>query len=102
MLCLAITNLVKEFDLHSRFGSVVLAVVVVERLAVSLSERWDYTPFKFLFNDIHCLMHELVLNCVHRQIGGRNGGFNLTLQLLVWDLLQYFVSMAKQIKRLWT
>ena len=46
MLCLAVTNLAKEFDLHSRFGSVVniLVVVVVERLAVSLFECWDYTP----------------------------------------------------------
>ena len=46
MLWLAVTNLAKEFDLHSRFGSVVLVVVVVGRLAgVSLSECWDYTPF---------------------------------------------------------
>ena len=47
MLCLAVTNLVKEFDLHSRFGGVVngLVVVVVEKLVVSLFEHWDYTPF---------------------------------------------------------
>ena len=42
-------------------------------------------PFKILFNDIHSLTHELVLNCAHRQIGGQNGSFNLTLQQLVWD-----------------
>ena len=89
MLCLAVTNLAKEFDLHSRFGYVVLVVIVVERLAVKYSELWDYTPpFKILFNDIHCLMHELFLNCVCRQIGGQYDGFNLTLQLLIWDILQ--------------
>ena len=36
MLCVAATNLAKEFDLHSRFGSVVVVVVPVERLAVSV------------------------------------------------------------------
>ena len=36
MLCLAVTNLAKEFDLHSRFGSVVVVVVLVERLANSM------------------------------------------------------------------
>ena len=47
MLCLAVTNLGKKIDLHSRFGDVVnvLVVVVVERLAVRLFEHWDYTPF---------------------------------------------------------
>ena len=47
MLYLSVTNLAKEFDLHSIFGGVVngLVVVVVDRLAVSLFERWDYTPF---------------------------------------------------------
>ena len=46
MLCLAVTNLAKESDLHSRFEGVVngLVVVVVERLTVSLFEHWDYTP----------------------------------------------------------
>ena len=45
MLWLVVTNLAKEFDLHSRFGSVVLEVIVVGRLAgVSLSEHWDYNP----------------------------------------------------------
>ena len=88
MLCLAVTNLAKEFDLHSRFGGVVngLVVVVVERLAVSLFECTS--PFKISFNDIHRLAQELVLNCVCRLIGGQNSGFNLTLQLLVWDTLR--------------
>ena len=56
MLWLAVTNLAKnlakKFDLHSRFGSVVLVVVVEGTLTgVSLSECWDYTPFIVLFND---------------------------------------------------
>ena len=73
MLWLAVTNLAKEFDIHSRFGGVFL-VVVVERLSVSrnfgvsLSESWDSTPFKFLFNDIHNLVHELDTNCACRRI----------------------------------
>ena len=33
---LAVTNLAEEFDLHSRFGSVVVVVVLVERLANSM------------------------------------------------------------------
>ena len=51
MLWLAVTNLAKEFDLHSRFVSVVLVVVVIEKLTVSrnfrvsLFESWDPTPF---------------------------------------------------------
>ena len=95
MLCLAVTNLAKEFDLHSRFGSVVnvlMMVVVVERLAVSLFERWDSPLLKILFDDIHHLVHELVLNCACRQIGGQNGSFNLTLQLLVWDILDSLLA----------
>ena len=55
MLWLAVTNLAKEFDLHSRFGSVVMVVVVVERLpvrenfGVSLSEIFDSHPLlKFI------------------------------------------------------
>ena len=55
MLCLTVTNLAKEFDLHSRFGSVVVVVVLIERLANSV-EFLDLNvattpPFKILFND---------------------------------------------------
>ena len=58
MLLLAVINLAKEFDLHSRLGSVVLVLVVVERLA-NIQIK-DYTPLKKFFNDIHRLPHELV------------------------------------------
>ena len=64
MLCLAVTNLAKEFDLHSRFGE---------------------TPVSMEFLDLNVRTTPLLkfyLNCSHRQIGGQNGGFNLTLQLL--------------------
>ena len=83
MLWLAVTNLAKEFNLYSRFGSVVLVVIVIERLTVSGYLEFLYLkvetppPFKILFNNIHSLAHELVLNCAY-----------LTLQLLVWDILQ--------------
>ena len=74
MQWLAVTNLAKEFDLHSRFGSIVLVVVVVEGFAVSGNLKFLYLkvrtspPFKF-FNDIHSLTHELVINCACRRIG---------------------------------
>ena len=55
MLWLAVTNLAKELNLHSRFRSVVLVVAVVKRLTVSgnfgvyLSESWESNPFfKFI------------------------------------------------------
>ena len=50
MLWQAVKNLAKEFDLHSRFGSVVL----VEFL---------FLKVKILFNDNDSLSYELVLNC---------------------------------------
>ena len=62
MLWLAVTNLAKEFDLHSRFGSEVL----VEFLYLKVRNP---PPFKFLFNGIYSLAYELVLNCAHRRIG---------------------------------
>ena len=65
-------------------------LVVVERLA-GVSFKYlnvgTAPTFIILFNSIIAL-HELVLNCAHRRIGGQNGSFNLTLQLLVWDILQ--------------
>ena len=70
----SLTNLAKEFDLHSRFGCVVLGVVVVERLAVSgnlgflYPKIWTPPPFKILFNDIYILSHEVVFNCARRRI----------------------------------
>ena len=49
---------------------------------------WTTPTFKISFNDIHCLVHKLVLNCARRQID---------------SLGHHSVdSMAKQIKRSWT
>ena len=92
MPCLAVTNLAKEFDLHSRFGSVVVVVVLVERLANNV-EFLDLNvgttpPLKFYLMIFIASTNKLVLNCARRQIGDQNGGFNLTLQLLVWDILR--------------
>ena len=61
MLWLSVTNLANEFDLHSRFGSVVLVGFLYFKVGTPPS-------FKILFNDIYSLTHELILNCVCRQI----------------------------------
>ena len=62
MLWLAVTNLAKEFDLHSRFGSVVL----VEFLYLKVGTP---PPFKIVFNYIHDLAYELILKYTCRRIG---------------------------------
>ena len=62
MLWLAVTNLAKEFDLYSRFRSVVLVLFLNLEVATP-------PPFKILLNDIHSLTYELVLNYACRRIG---------------------------------
>ena len=56
MLWLAVTDLAKEFDTHSRYGSIVLVEFFNFNVGTPLT-------LKKKSNDIHRFIYELVLNC---------------------------------------